>query len=379
MRKYRPLIFAAIAGLVAIGLAVIVAGCGKKGAGSTSSGAVVADVNGKPITNAELTEALKEQDLSNGGRMLSSLIIRQLVRQEAQRRGIKVTKEEIQARLDAMQDDVMATLGKTVQQWIADSGQTQAEVEDNISYQLLEAKLVLTDADKKKFFEENKDLLKRSLPRNNESVIYRQIVVATKPEAEALRAQLMAKDSKADFAKLAEEKSLDPMTRTRGGMAGWAVKGMMDPPDPALEKVLFSLKAGEVSEPLPFTPPAAPGANVTPPERWEIVKVEKRVAPHAMTMEENAYAVEEMMMRDPRFQPQMQQFLMNLQSKANIQIKDPIYKPLGDMYEQMRKQREQMQQTAPRMPGAAGGEAMPQAPQGGPEQPPAGRAPAKTK
>lgn len=377
MHKHRPLAFAAIVGLVALGLAVIIAGCGKKkGGSSTASGAVVAQVNGKPITNGDLVKILKEQDARNGGRVLDYLIVRQLVRQEAEKRGVKVTQEEIKARLTSMQDDVLATSGKTIEQWIADSGQNDAEVQDNISYQLLEAKLVLTDADKKKFFEENKKLLEQSLPRNSESVIYRRIIVATKPEAEALRAQFTAKDSKADFAKLAAEKSLDPMTRTRGGMAGWAVKGKLDPPDPALEQALFSLKPGEVSQPLPFKTQVPEGVTMTPPERWQIVKVDKRIAPHAVTMEDNAYAIEEMMMQDPRFQPQMQQFLMNLQMKANIQIEDPTYKPLGDMYEQARKQREQMQQSAPQMPGAGGAAPMPQ---GGAAPPPAGRAPAGPK
>jgi peptidyl-prolyl cis-trans isomerase C len=388
MHRYRPLAFAAIAAVMVIGLTVILAGCGKKADRSTRSDTVVAEVNGKKITNGDLLKILKDQDARSGGRVLNYLIIRQLVRQDAEQRGIKVTKAEIQARLDSMGDDVLATAGKTLQQWIADSGQTEAEVEDNISYQLLEAKLVLTPEQRKEFFEKNKETLQRSLPRNNESVIYRRIVVATKPEAEALRAQLTAKDSKADFAKLAEEKSLDPMNRDRGGMVGWAVKGKLDPPDPALEKVLFSLKPGEVSEPLPFAPQVPEEAKVTPPERWQIVKVEKHIAPHPITMEDNAYAIEEMMIQDPQFQPQLQQFLMNLQSKATIQIEDPTYKPLGEMYAQVRKQ---TQQAAPRMPGAAGGEAprpqapqggqerRPQAPQGGQAQPPAGQAPAQTK
>lgn len=52
----------------------------------------------------------------------------------------------------------------------------------------------------------------------------------------------------ADFAKLAEAQSDDPVSKKIGGAIGWFKRGQM--PEAGMEKALWALKAGETSEPI---------------------------------------------------------------------------------------------------------------------------------
>src|SRR5574340_802326 len=72
-------------GLVALAaLMALAVGCGRGGGGfgrGGSGGQVVAKVDGKPITQGQLCEALELSDNGNAGRQaLESLIVRQLIR-----------------------------------------------------------------------------------------------------------------------------------------------------------------------------------------------------------------------------------------------------------------------------------------------------------
>lgn len=361
-----------VAVAIAALLVWLVAGCGRNRAAPQSQ--VVADVNGQPITKQQVYDSLETNDGGDAARRaLDALIVRQLIRQDADKKGIKVTGQEIDARIASMKDYVLATYGEDLDAWLKDTGQTMDELQARISLQMLTAKLLFPDRDRKEYFASHQADLK-DLPHNNESVIFRQIVVPTKEEADALRRQLEA-DKSLTFAKLAEEKSMDPMTRSRGGMAGWLAKGKIKPPDPELEKVLFSLKPGEVSQPLAVPPSAAAAtpSGQKQPEQWRIIKVEKRVSPHQITLADNQDVIEEWMLQDRSFQMQIQQFFANLRAQAKVDIRDPRYKLLADMYEKSRQMPQEAGARERTRGGAARGAArmtmppsMPAAPAGGP-------------
>lgn len=324
----------------------LVGGCGSRQGEPQRQ--VVARVNGQSITKQELYDFLETVDNGDAARRaLDALIVRQLIRQDAEKKSIKVSAEDIEARMEGMRDYVLATTGKDFDAWLSDTGQIRSDLDARLSLQILTSRLVIPDRDRREFFETNKTRL-NELPHNNESVIYRQIVVPSKEEAEAIRKQLAA-DKSMSFAKLAEEKSLDPMTRSRGGMVGWASKGKMTPPDPELEKVLFSLKAGEISQvlPVPGGVTASAPAGQKAPERWRIVKVEKHIAPHEITLEDNQDVIEEWMLSDPRFQMQLQQFFTNLRAQGKVEIVDARYKLLSEIYE---KSQQTPQTTMPPAP-----------------------------
>jgi hypothetical protein len=260
---------------------------------------------------------------------------------------------------------VLAGTGKDFEAWMAESGQTEEEVKSRISLQMLTAKLVILERDRQQYFEEHKEDL-ADLPHNNESVIYRQIVVASKEEAEAAHRELTeAKEGEkpADFAEVAQERSLDPMTRVRGGMVGWMVKGKSQD-EPELEKVLFSLKPGEISEPLPLTPPAAASGEEQEegeaPELWRIVKVEKHLPAHELTLAGNADVVEEWMLNEPQLQMQLQEFFDGLRAQADVEVLSPRYRAVRDAYARRREARQQRltqegtSGVVPQLPGEPG-------------------------
>ncbi len=218
MRRYAPII-----GLLAA-LMLWGAGC------SRPEKQVIAKVNQRPITQGDLWNALERNDEGNTARRtLDSLIVRQLVSQSAEERGITVGPEELQRRLDSLKDYVLANSGDSFEAWLEETGQTQDDILETILLQTLTARLVITEQDKEAYFEEHRDRL-AEMPHNNESVIFRQIVVASREEAEAIGAELAAADPEegeeaSDFAAIAEERSLDAMTRERGGMVGWFIMG----------------------------------------------------------------------------------------------------------------------------------------------------------
>jgi len=281
-----------------------------------------------------------------GARTLDSLVVRQLIRQEADKRGVSVSREELDARLEGIKDYVLAATGKSFDVWLADTGQSEEDLTSRLSSDILRGKLVFTDEDRKAYFEANKQRLE-ALPHNNESVIYREIIVGSKEEAEAIRKELLA-EATGDtvtgekFGEVAAEKTLDPLERTRGGMAGWVVKGNTD--DPTLEKVLFEIAPGAVSEPLLIELPAseeqggaAPAA--TRPKFYRLAMVEKHITPGELTLEGNIDVIEEWMLGDSRYQAQLQEFFTNLRAKGDIVVVSPRYKALGDAYREGREAR----------------------------------------
>jgi parvulin-like peptidyl-prolyl isomerase len=335
---------------VAALLAVAGTGCGRQKA------QVVARVNQQPITQRQLWEALEKADGGEQGRRaLDGLIVRQLVRQEAEKRGVKVTREELERRIEWLKHYILAQTGKDFATWLADTGQSEEDMASQLSREILTAKLVLSENEKEKYFEEQKEQLKE-LPHNNEAVIYRQIVVASKAEAEAIRKELTsdAPDFPGIFVQIAEERSLDPMTRSRGGMVGWMVKGKSM--DGELEKTLFALKPGEISEPLAFRAPGPPTSETEQeaakgPEMWRIVRVEEHIpAPQEITLANNETVVEEWMLSDPQFQPALIQFFESLRARANVEIVDTRYRAVGEAYRERQKAREQQVAPIPMAP-----------------------------
>jgi parvulin-like peptidyl-prolyl isomerase len=328
------------------------AGCGRE------KDDVIVRVNQQPITQRQLWQALEQSDNGElGRRTLDSLIVRQLVRQEARKRDLTVSREELETRLEGLGDWVLAATGQDFNTWLEQTGQTEEDLASRISAQILLAKLVLPQEEQEKFFEANRERLE-TLPHNNESVIYRQIIVASQQEAEAVFEELQAqadigKVSGEVFAKVAEERTLDPVQQQRGGMAGWLIKGTSG--DSTLEEALFGLEPGVVGEPIPIPPPPSEEGEEEPPDRpqfYRVVMAEKKFAPRDVTLAGNADVVEEWMLNDPQYQLRLQEFLVNLRAKAEIEILTPRYRALDEVYREGREARERRlsQEREPVMP-----------------------------
>jgi len=115
---------------------------------------------------------------------------------------------------------------------------------DQLIVSNLEEKLTtdvkVTDDEVKKYFDSNPDMFKLPSPEIKAS----HILVATLDEANKVLDEIKAGK---DFAELAKQYSTDPGSKDNGGDLGYFGKGTMDPD---FEKVAFSLKQGEVSEPV---------------------------------------------------------------------------------------------------------------------------------
>ena len=108
----------------------------------------------------------------------------------------------------------------------------------------------LTESEVRQLYETNVlrqrlfDQIVGDLPRTQDEVWARHILVADEATAKALRDRLLKGE---DFAKVAAEVSTDTGTKDKGGDLGWFGKGAMVP---EFETAAFSLKVGEISQPI---------------------------------------------------------------------------------------------------------------------------------
>lgn len=200
---------------------------------------VVARVNGEVITKDELFDAMYEYI---GPQVLDEMIIIRLTQQEAARRGIGVTDADIEAELDAWAVQVggRANLELLLMQQGMTVEQLAEQLRINLTIRaLIASEIGVTDEEVRQVFDANPAQFARQ-----EMVRARHILVDTREQAEALRAQIL---DGADFAQLAREHSTDPGSGPNGGDLGWFGRGVMVAP---FEEAAFALPVGRVSEPV---------------------------------------------------------------------------------------------------------------------------------
>ena len=252
--------------------------------------AVVATVNGKPVTEADL--ALAEGELS-----------RQFAQLPAEQRRAAALSAAIEIRVLA--DKAVASgLDKD-----ADFQRRVAFLRERALHgEMVEKEVVgkITDADLRASYDKSV----AEAPPVNE-VHARHILVKTKEEAEAIVGQL---DGGADFQKLANEHTTDPSGKTSGGDLGYFGPGQMVP---EFEKAAFAL---------------APGAYTKEPVQtqfgWHVIKVEdKRVQPPP-AFDQVKDQVRSAVIRDKYFA-----LVKQLRAEAKVDIPDAALKKAVDAAE----------------------------------------------
>ncbi len=201
----------------------------------------VAVVNGKKIKRSELYEAM----YTEGGReTLDGLVFKQLIMQEAQKRGVTVSDEEIEAEIDVVIGEHFMGSKEHFDSFLDQQGYSLKMIQDNARINIMARKIVeedleISETEAREYFSENQESY--DIP---DEIRARHILVKTEEEALEVISRL-EKDE--DFAELAKELSEDSATKEKGGDLGFFPHGQMVK---EFEEVAFELGDGERSEPV---------------------------------------------------------------------------------------------------------------------------------
>ena len=187
---------------------------------------VIAIVNGKPITQSdfdqrwsELAEAGKLRYEREGGKrtFLDDLIVRELMIQEARRRGLDKSPQVV-TRLERHKEELAI---------------------DELMDRVVNAAVEVTDTELKDYYLKHSSAL--LVAERYEAA---QIVV---PDAESAMNLKKKLENGADFGTLARKHSVDKATSSRGGKLGVYKKGKAAP---EVEAAILTLEPGSVSDPV---------------------------------------------------------------------------------------------------------------------------------
>jgi peptidyl-prolyl cis-trans isomerase C len=269
----------------AFGLALLLAAfsaCSDKPEDSTKALAII---NGKEITASEfdlrwsqIPDFARKTYAGHEGRkkFLDDLITRELLIQEARRRGF----------------DRDRALAERVERF-----KEQLAI-DNLMREEVASRTTVTLEEMRAYYAANSgsftapDELRAS-----------HILVKTEEEAQDLKKRL---DEGEDFAAVARKASLDLATRYKGGDLGLIKKGQAVP---QFEKALLSLKIGEVSSP------------VATQFGWHLIKLNDRATGAPQSFEDAKDQVKEQILNEKKHK-RFEEFKASLRAKAKLRVAD---------------------------------------------------------
>ncbi|MBU1133149.1 SurA N-terminal domain-containing protein [Patescibacteria group bacterium] len=119
---------------------------------------VAATVNGRPIGRLAV---LRELEKRQGAATLDGLITEEIIKQEAKKAGIKVSKEDINSEIETIRNSLVQQ-GQTLEQVLEFQGMNLKELESQIAIQkmieqLLADKTAVTDEEINQYIEQNSD------------------------------------------------------------------------------------------------------------------------------------------------------------------------------------------------------------------------------
>ena len=158
--------------------------------------------------------------------VLDQMINDVVIAMQADREGIKVTDNDLNARLAQMIQDAGSV--DKLNEYLTKNQLTLADLCTQVRNQLLGEAML--------------NRITAAIPTSADQVHASHILVPTAAEADQIRTQLL---NGADFATLAKKYSKDEASAANGGDLGWFPKGVMDP---NFEAVAFQLKVGEISQ-----------------------------------------------------------------------------------------------------------------------------------
>lgn len=202
----------------------------------------VATVNGEPISREAWLEIMTEVA---GDRVLDVMIRRKIVEQAARRQGIEVTDAELQSIIDRQAAEI-GGMNELVNR-LSQMGETLEDYRDRLYTETLLRKMVepqvtVSEEEVEQFFRE----------KYGRKARVQVIVTATRADAENLLKRARAGE---DFAALAEENSIDPVTVRNNGYLPLPLSEGMWPKSVGevhiteeMGEEIFSLRTAQVSD-----------------------------------------------------------------------------------------------------------------------------------
>ncbi len=206
-------------------------------------------------------EQLQAQQTSLPYQVFEDMIDDRLIRQEAVRRGITVSEQEVQEEIERQfgfvrnpptptPTPITATVAITATPTPTTPAMTAEQFEKNYNDYVVSMRnnAGLSEPAFRALFtqglyrEKLQEALAEEVPAVGEQVHARHILVETEEEAQQVLERLNAGE---DFAALADELSTDPSSE--GGDLGWFPRGQMVL---EFEEAAFALQAGEISDPV---------------------------------------------------------------------------------------------------------------------------------
>jgi len=314
----RMLAVVATLGLI---LTTAATGCAKR---------AVAKVNGQVITRERLLEELEDQQ---GKQVLDNLITVMLIEQEAKNKGASVSSAEVKGYVDHYAKQ-MKERGQDFDEMLEQTGKTRADLEKVYRIQLLLGKMLMSEDDLKKHFDDNRKQFDK--PAKTE---YSKIVVQEQEEAEKIRKQIA--DGEKEFADVAKEVSIDQVTKEKGGKASPVQEGW--PMGEEQEKFLF----GEDTKPGDLSPVI----ESQYPKGWMVLKLDSRESGKKVTYQGVKWEVWQALWRRKLMMPEgVQQFIENVKKKARLEILDDRYKSIEKEYKELKEKKAEPRPPMPPMP-----------------------------
>ena len=203
---------------------------------------IVAEVNGDRITRTSLAAECLQL---HGENELQALINKTLIRLECERLNITITAEEINAEILRMAQTFKLTTEKLFEAVLHERGVSPEQFRNDHIWRILalgklaELRLHISDEELQAAFES----------QYGPAVRARQIVLASKAEAEEVHAELLRHPE--IFRTVAMNRSIDTTTQAYGGMMYPIRRHTMHP---TIENMLFSMQPGDISPIIEMLP-----------------------------------------------------------------------------------------------------------------------------
>lgn len=244
---------------------------------------------------------------------LREAILNELLRQEGERMGIRVYKDEVEEELEESKKDF--PFPELYKEFLKSEGLTEEDYKQILKEEILIRKTKerlleeyhIPEEELRRYYEENKEIM-RIPERRRASHILIKVRPEDPPETrkearkkiEDIR-ELALKGE--DFSKLARAFSQCPSSYN-GGDLGYLVRGQTDP---EFERVLFSLKEGEISD------------IVETSFGYHIIYLKEKIDPEPLSYEDARAGIEKEI-KEKREEEIMEEIYQRLQEGARIEI-----------------------------------------------------------